>query len=172
MILVVALDGARCHIERERGGRVKVIARPLIADGRAAVARPPICEIGFRIVVAGYPYRSASGFPLIALRPRLTAGLAGRWNRECAPLLFSGIEIEGCNETTDTKLAAGRADHDSAAGDKRGECDVVPRFVVGNGGCPHFLAGFRIERYENSVACRVINLVRIKRDAAIRLVRY
>src|SRR6187200_1922050 len=106
MILVVTPDRAGRDIECDRRRHVKVVAGALIADRRSAVARSPEREIRFRIVVARDPDRGAAGLPLIALRPRLTSRLTR--GRHCvgAPLLFAGLGIESCDETTNAELAS------------------------------------------------------------------
>ena len=123
------------------------------------------------IVVAGDPHRAAAGLPLVALRPRLAAGLAGRGHRVRPPHLLAGVGIERRDEAANAELAAGRADHHLAVGDQRRERHVVAGLVVGDLRRPDFLAGLRVERDEHGFAGGEEHLVAVERDAAARVVQ-
>ena len=141
VILEVALDRAGRDIDREGRRGVQVVARTLIAHPGAAVAGAPEGEVGRGIVVAGHPHRAAAVLPLIALRPRLAAGLARRGHRKRAPHLLAALDVERCEKAANAVLAARRADHDLAVGDERRHRHVVAIAVVLDLARPDFLSG-------------------------------
>src|SRR3954464_8239173 len=111
MVLMMAPDRAGCDVERDRRGGVQVVARPLIPHPWAAVAGAPEGEVGLGIVVTGHPNRSAAGLPLIASRPGVAAGLAGRRHRVGLPRFLAGFSVVRGDEPADAELAARHADH-------------------------------------------------------------
>src|SRR5262252_2297446 len=106
MILVIALDLSRRDINRDRRSGIEVVARPLIANPRAAIAGSPICQIRVRIVVSGDPNGSAAGFPLIAFRPGIASRLSRCGDRERPPELVACIRIVSRNEAADPEFTA------------------------------------------------------------------
>ena len=172
VVLEVSLDLSGRDVDRNRRCDVEVVAGTLIAHPGTTVAGSPVREVGFGIVVAGHPYGRTAGLPLIALRPRLAAGFAGRRHRERPPQLFTTLGIECRDEPADAELAARGADHDLAARHERCERDVVRRLVVGNGLRPHLFAGSRVERDEHGFGSRVEHLVAVQSDTAVRVVEH
>ena len=172
VVLEVSPDLPGRHVDRDRRRDVEVVAGALIAHPRAAVAGAPVREVGFGIVVAGHPHGRAAGLPLIALGPRLAAGLAGRRHGEGPPQLFTALRIERRHEAAHAELAARGTNHDLAASHERRERDVVRRLVVGNGLRPDLLAGPRIERDEHRFRGGVEHLVAVQRDAAVGVVEH
>src|SRR5262249_32488461 len=85
MILEVTFDSSGRNIQGDSRRCVKVIAGTLVTDRRSAIARSPIREISFGVVVACYPHRGASGLPLVAVGPCVAARLSGRGDGESAP---------------------------------------------------------------------------------------
>src|SRR5262249_37060093 len=154
-----------------RRRREEVVARPLIAHPRSAVAGTPEGEVRVGIVGAGHPDRSAAGLPLVALGPRLAAGLAGRRYRVGPPPLLAGLDVEGRDEAAAAELAARRADDHFAVGDERGQRHVVAVLVLLDRGRPELLAGLRIERDEHGFAGGEEHLVAVERHAAAGWVR-
>src|SRR5271163_4004937 len=75
--------------------RPLVVARPVFGVViRAGIADALVDGLGFGIIGRGHPHRSAAVFPvLLAVLPRLVAGLAGARNGERAPRLLAGIEV-------------------------------------------------------------------------------
>src|SRR6202011_5265735 len=107
MVLVIALDLAGGHVDRERRRGVEVIALALIAHPRTAVARAPEREIRVRIVVGRDPYGGAAGLPLSPpLRPRLAAGLARGGDGVGSPQLLAGVDVERRDKSANAELAA------------------------------------------------------------------
>ncbi len=104
--LEVPLQLAAVGVQSDNRGRIEVVAGPLVAHPRAAVAGAPVGEVGFWIVVARHPHRRAAGLPLIALRPRLAAGFAGLRNRVGAPELVAVFGIERRDVAAHAELAA------------------------------------------------------------------
>src|SRR4029077_19907983 len=77
MILEVSLDLTGGHIDRDGRRGVEIVAGPLVSHPRASVARTPVSQVGFWIVVSSDPHRTTTCFPVVAaLRPRLAAGLS------------------------------------------------------------------------------------------------
>src|SRR4029077_12649448 len=58
VILEVALYLAAVDIECDDRARVKIVARPLIAEPRGGVAGAPECEIGLRVIGSSHPDRA------------------------------------------------------------------------------------------------------------------
>src|SRR5262245_888472 len=171
MVLEVALELAGRHVERYSGCGVEIVARALISHPWTAIAGTPEGQVGFYIVISSNPDRSATGFPLITLRPGFATRFSGPRDRISAPLFLSGIEIKSGHETADSEFSARRAHHDLAARDERSERDVVAGLVVGNCCCPDFTAGLRIEGNKHGLSSSVINFVGIQRHTAVRVMR-
>src|SRR5437763_7152489 len=102
MILVIALDLAGCSVEREHRRSEKIVSGPLITHPWSAIPGAPKGEVRCRVVSAGDPHRPAAGFPLIAGRPRLRAGLARPGHRVGLPRRLAGLGVECRDETADT----------------------------------------------------------------------
>ena len=139
-VLEVPLDLARGHVHGDRGRRVEVVARALIAHPRPAVAGAPIGDVRLRVVVARHPDRRAARLPLVALRPRLAARFSGRRHRVGPPQFLAAVGIVGGEEAADALFAARRADDDLAVGDERGQAHVVAAPVLGHRARPHLAA--------------------------------
>src|SRR6187551_2167732 len=107
---------------------------------------------------------------ITTLRPRFAAGFSGCWNCVSSPQFLSRIRIETRNESPDSKLPTGSADHHHASGDERRERNVIPRRVLGNLGGPDFAACFRIEGNDDCFAGGKVNLVAVQRYAATCIV--
>src|SRR5580704_2003096 len=99
MVLEMPLDLAGVAVQRDRRGRVEVVARPLISKPGRPVAGAPIDRVGGRIVVAGHPGGSAASLPGVGLLPSLAAGLARRRNGVGLPRRLSSFRVERFDET-------------------------------------------------------------------------
>ena len=117
MILEITSNCASGDIESECRDSVEIIARPIVANRRAAVASSKICQICFGVVIAGDPDRGPAGLPFVAFRPGLAAGLSWCRHSVSPPQLLACFGIEGCHEAADSELTAGRAHHNR---------DIVP----------------------------------------------
>src|SRR5262249_46564675 len=133
-----------------------------------AVAGSPVGELRLRIVGARDPHRCTAGLPLIAARPRLASGFAGRGNRVGLPRFLAGFDVERRDETTNADFAAGDTDHHEALGHERRARDVVALLVVVHLRRPAFLTGLRVDRNEDGIAGAEEHRVLIERDTAAR----
>src|ERR1700680_968694 len=149
MVLKMTFDRAGRDVERQRRRGVEIVTRTLVAHPWPTVTGSPIRQVGLRIIVAGDPYRSAAGLPLIALRPSPAAGFSRTGNSIGAPLLFAGIGIVGRHEAADSQLTAPCSYHDLAARDQRSQRDVVAGLVVRYRGRPDFLASPRVQCHQD-----------------------
>ncbi len=172
MVLEVTFDLAGGDVERDGGSGVEIVAGTLVAHPRAAVADAPVRQIGLGIVVPGDPHRAAAGLPLIALRPGLAAGFAGRGNGVGSPQLLAGVGIEGRDEAANSKLAARRADHHFAAGNQRRQRDVVAGFVVRDRRRSRLPGRFSHRAPPGPLRRRHIDFVPVERDSAVGVVRH
>ena len=161
-------DGAGRGVEGDRGGRVEIVAGPLIAEPRSGVAGAPEGEIGFGVVIAGYPHGCAAALVVIAAaRPGLAAGFSRGRDREGPPQLLAGFRIISGEESPDPQLAARWGDQHLAVDDERHQCHVVTDLVVIDLGGPNLLAGLCIECDQHRLRRREINLVAEKSDATV-----
>ena len=114
-------------VERDRRRGVEVVAGPLVAHPRAAVAGAPVREVGLRIVVAGHPDRARRRSSTD--RPSATSRCPAR--RAPAPCRSATAPCRSPvvrrDEAADAELAARRADHHLAVGDERRQRHVVAR---------------------------------------------
>src|SRR4030095_5048368 len=110
VVLVIAADLARVHVEREHGGGVEIVAGPHVAHPRRAVAGSPVAQIELGLVVRGETDRHAAGLPGIG-GPRIRAGLAGTGDRIRLPGGLAVGDVEGRDVAADAELAARGADH-------------------------------------------------------------
>src|SRR5262249_15114418 len=106
MVLVVAFDLSRRHIESDRRRRVEIISGALISHPWAAIPRAEKGEVCLGIVVARTPTRRAAGFPLFTVGPGLAAGFAGRGNCIRPPLFLTGVRIQSGDEAANSELAS------------------------------------------------------------------
>src|SRR6266478_8589556 len=106
MVLEMALDLARRGVDRHGRRGIQIVARPLVAHPRPAIAGAPERKISFRIIGAGDPHRSAAGLPLVTLGPSLAARLAGRRHRVGLPRRLPGFSVERRDKAAYAKLAA------------------------------------------------------------------
>src|SRR5260370_41009719 len=104
MVLMMALDRTGRRVKCNARGSIKIIPRPLIAHPWTSIAGAPEREPGCRIVHAGDPNGAAAGLPLIALWPRLAAGLAGCRDCKCPPHFLAVLGSEGHHETSYAKF--------------------------------------------------------------------
>src|SRR5258706_13183706 len=88
------LQLSRRHIQRQDRAGIKIDALPVIAvEIRACIASRPVHRLGFGIVAASEPRRTAAVIDITAI-PGFRTWLAARWNRPEAPHLFaSGLCI-------------------------------------------------------------------------------
>jgi hypothetical protein len=172
MVLEITPDCAGRDIECDGGNGVEIIARPIVADGGAPVARVKVCQICFGVVISRHPDRSAARLPFVAFRPGLTAGFARRRHGISSPQLFACFGIEGCHEAANSELSARCAHHHSSSRYERCERHVIGGAIIGHLGGPHFLAGLRMQSDENGLTRREVHLVAIERDPAIGFVRH
>src|SRR6516162_2104045 len=159
MILVKALDLPGRRIEGDGRGRIKIVARALVAHPWPAIPRPPKSQVGSRIVGSGDPHRAAAGFPLVAFGPGLTTRLAGGRHRISLPQRLAGFGVERRDKPADPELAARAADHDLAVGDQWRQRHIIPMRIVLYLGVPQLLAGLGIEGNEHRIGRGEINLV-------------
>ena len=164
---MVALDRAGRDVESDGRRGVEIVAGPLVAHPRSAVAGSEVGEVGFRIVVAGDPDRSAAGLPLLAAgRPGVAAGFARRRNGEGPPQRLAGVHVVRRDEAAHAELAARGADQHLAVGDERRQRDVIALAVVLDDRRPDLAAGLHVERDEHRLRPREQHLVTVERDAA------
>ncbi len=168
MVLVITPDGAGGDVECENRRGIEVVARPLIAHPRPAIAGAPIGDVGRGIVIAHDPHRAAARLPLVAFGPGFAARLAGRRHGICFPQRLPGPGVEGRDEAANPEFATRTADHDLTVGDQRRQCHVVAVGVVLDLGLPRLLAGLRVERHQHGVRRREIDFVAKETDPAAR----
>ncbi len=171
VVLEIALDLTGVAIERERGGRVQIVARPLITEPRRSVAGAPIDHVGVGIVVAGHPGGAAAGLPGVRLLPGVTARLARRGNAVGLPHRLAGLGVERLDEATHAELTAGNADQHPALHDQRGHRHVVAGLPVLDRRLPGDLAGLRVERDQHGFQRREVDLVAVQCHAAAGVVQ-
>ena len=169
LVLEVRHELAGLGIDRDRGRRVEVIARALVAEPRRRVARAPIGQVQRWIVRPGDPDGSATLLPRVA-RPRLTALLTGRGDRVRLPRGLTAVGVKGLDEAADAELAARDADHHLALRHERGERHVVARLPVLDLLLPDDLAGGGVEGDEHAVVRRQVDLVAVEGHTAAGVV--
>ena len=163
---MISLDLAGRLVERHDRAGIEIVAGPLVAHPWAAIAGAPERQVGLRIEHAGDPHGTAAGLPLIALRPRLAAGLAGCGDGVGAPQFLAGVGIECHDEAAHAEFAAGRADQNLAVDHQRRQRHVVALRVVLDLRAPHLLAGSRVERDKHRIGRGEEHLVAPQPDAA------
>src|SRR3954447_22424225 len=102
------------------GGRVR---------RRASFASAPDDEVGFRVIGAGQPCRSASLFPTVSA-PAFRTFLAWRGDGIEAPAAGSGFCIVSIEESADSVFAAANPGDDHVFDCQRSACDGVARSVI------------------------------------------
>ena len=171
MVLEMPLDRAGVRVDRDGRGGVEVVAGPLIAEPRRAVAGAPEGDVGLGVVGAGHPDRGAAALPGVAL-PGVVAGLARTGDGVGLPHLLAAVGIVGGDEAADAELAARDPDHDLAVHDQRRHGHVVAFLPVGDRlALPGHLAGLGIERDHHRVLPGQVDLVAVQRDAALGVVQ-
>ena len=141
-------------IYRQQAVGVEVVAGAQIAvPVRRGVAGGPIEHVGFGIVGAAGPSRSAARLPRIA-SPRLHARFAFHGHGVVAPAQFAGGHVVGVEEAAHAELAAGNADHGHVLDDHGHGGGAEALVVFGQRHFPLLLAGEPMERHHLGIQSR------------------
>ena len=171
MVLEVSLDLAGGDIERDGRRGVEIVAGPLVAHPRTAVADAPVREVRVRIVISRDPDGAAAGLPLVALGPGFAAGFAGRGNRVGAPLLLAGFRIECGDESADSEFAARRARPSPCRPRPAERARCSSPICCRRRRWSRLPAGLRVQRHQHRFARGEVDAVAEQRDAAAGIVR-
>ena len=149
------------RLSTQASGVVFCMTRQVPSDGEQ--------RVGLGVVGAAQPGRRAAVFHIDAL-PGLRARFAFGGNGPEAPDFLAGFGIVGSHEAPVAVLAAAHAGQDQVA-DRNGRPGVeVVLLVVGGLGIPDFRAGEAVQGHQMRVVRADVNLVSVRRHAAVGVV--
>src|SRR5262249_21127593 len=138
-VLIAPLDLAVARAQRQHARRPFAVARTVFRiPVRSGIADALVYGVGFRVVGRGFPHRAAAVLPaLLAVLPRLVAGLAHARDGIGAPDLLAGVEVGAVDPAANAELAAGIADDGDIADHERSKRERLGDGRVGDLALPH-----------------------------------
>src|SRR4029077_13059598 len=128
-VLMVALHLAGIGIERDRRVRVKIVARPFVANPWSRIPGAPVSRVCRGIIDPGEPGRSPTAFIRISFPCIPTRFVRSRY-RVGFPDTLSGRRIERSYGAPNAHLPTGVSDNDFAAHRERRQSRITARLVV------------------------------------------